>query len=99
MTVINIAVMFAVLYLPLNFLLPSESNAASDSAVSIDGLFKFMTVFGVAITVYVSGYTAYFAFVFAAGPANRSTRSAFRSTMRRNWNSGGRCCRRSCSSC
>jgi cytochrome c oxidase subunit 2 len=68
LTVINVAVMFAVLYLPLNFLLPSESNAASDSAVSIDGLFKFMTVFGVAITVYVSGYTAYFAFVFRRRP-------------------------------
>jgi cytochrome c oxidase subunit 2 len=64
LTIINIAITFAVLYLPLNFLLPSESNAASDSAVSIDALFKFMTVFGAAITVYVTGYTIYFAFVF-----------------------------------
>jgi cytochrome c oxidase subunit 2 len=64
MTVVNVAVMFAVLYLPLNFLLPSESNPASDSAASIDWLFKFMTVFGVAITVYVTGYTIYFAIAF-----------------------------------
>ena len=64
LTIINIAIVFAVLYLPLDFLLPSESNAASDSAVSIDALFKFMTVFGAAITVYVTGYTIYFAYVF-----------------------------------
>jgi cytochrome c oxidase subunit 2 len=64
MTIINIAIALAVIYLPLNFLLPSESNPASDSAVGIDGLFKFMTVFGVAITLYVTGYTAYFAWVF-----------------------------------
>ena len=63
MTLVNVAIAFAVLYLPLNFLLPSESNAASDSAVSIDALFKFMTVFGAAITIYVSGYTVYFASV------------------------------------
>lgn len=64
LTIINVAAALAALYLPLNFLLPSESNPASDSAVSIDALFKFMTVFGVAITVYVTGYTMYFAWVF-----------------------------------
>jgi cytochrome c oxidase subunit 2 len=68
MTIINVAVALAVCYLPLDFLLPSESNPASDSAVSIDWLFKFMTVFGVAITVYVSGYVAYFAWVFRRRP-------------------------------
>jgi cytochrome c oxidase subunit 2 len=64
LTVINVAIALAVLYLPLNYLLPSESNPASDSAVGIDALFKFMTVFGSAITIYVSGYTGYFAIVF-----------------------------------
>jgi cytochrome c oxidase subunit 2 len=64
MTIINVAIALFVIYQPLNFLLPSESNPASDSAVSIDALFKFMTVFGAAITIYVTGYTAYFAFVF-----------------------------------
>ena len=64
LTIINVALALATLYLPLNFLLPSESNPASDSAASIDALFKFMTVFGVAITIYVTGYTAYFAWVF-----------------------------------
>ena len=57
MTIINVAIALAVIFLPLNFLLPSESNPASDSAVGIDALFKFMTVFGSAITIYVSGYT------------------------------------------
>jgi len=64
LTIVNIAMTLAVLYLPLDFLLPSESNAASDSALAVDGLFKFMTVFGVAITIYVTGYVAYFAWVF-----------------------------------
>jgi cytochrome c oxidase subunit 2 len=64
LTLINLAITFAVLYLPLNFVLPSETNPASDSAVGIDWLFKFMTVFGAAITIYVSGYTLYFAWVF-----------------------------------
>jgi len=66
LTIINIAIIYAVLYLPLNFFLPSESNPASDSAVGVDALFKFMTVFGAAITVYVTGYTAYFAIVPAS---------------------------------
>ena len=64
MTIINVAFALAALYMPLDFLLPSEANPASDSAVSIDALFKFMTVFGVAITIYVTGYTMYFAWVF-----------------------------------
>jgi cytochrome c oxidase subunit 2 len=64
LTLINIALALAVMYLPLNFVLPSETNPASDSAVGVDWLFKFMTVFGAAITIYVSGYTVYFAWVF-----------------------------------
>jgi cytochrome c oxidase subunit 2 len=68
LTIVNIAIALAVLYLPLDFILPSESNAASDSAIAVDGLFKFMTVFGVAITIYVSGYVAYFAYVFRRRP-------------------------------
>jgi cytochrome c oxidase subunit II len=68
MTVLNVVIALAVLYLPLDFLLPSEWNAASDSAVSIDALFKFMTVFGAAITVYVNGYCVYFAYVFRRRP-------------------------------
>jgi cytochrome c oxidase subunit 2 len=64
LTLINLAIALVTLYAPLNFVLPAESNPASDSAVGIDALFKFMTVFGAAITIYVTGYTAYFAFVF-----------------------------------
>jgi cytochrome c oxidase subunit 2 len=64
LTIINVAIALVTLYAPLDFVLPSESNAASDSAVSIDALFKFMTVFGAAITIYVTGYTAYFAWIF-----------------------------------
>jgi cytochrome c oxidase subunit 2 len=64
MTLINIAIAWAVLAFPLDYLLPSESAEASNTAFNVDALFKFMTVFGAAITIYVSGYTAYFAWAF-----------------------------------
>ena len=66
MTVINIALGIAICYLPLDFLLPAESNPVSNNAASVDFLFKFMTVFGVAIAVYVNGYVLYFAVAFRA---------------------------------
>ena len=68
MTVVNgaigLAIGLAIGYGSLDFILPSASNPASDSAVSIDWLFKFMLIFGAAITLYVHGYVIYFAIVF-----------------------------------
>jgi len=64
MTIFNIAVAIWVIVGHLDFLLPSESNPASNSAANVDALFKFMTVFAVAITVYVNGYSIYFAIAF-----------------------------------
>ena len=94
MTVVNAAIGLAIGYGSLNFILPSASasNPASDSAVSIDWLFKFMLIFGAAITLYVHGYVIYFAIVFRRRAARRSTPSASRSTMLRSWSCGGPCC-------
>jgi cytochrome c oxidase subunit 2 len=66
MTIINVILGIAVCYLPLDFLLPAESNPVSNNAAAVDFLFKFMTVFGVAITVYVNGYVIYFAYAYRA---------------------------------
>jgi cytochrome c oxidase subunit 2 len=64
MTVVNIALGFWIGNASIDFMLPSASNPASDSAVSIDWLFKFMLIFGAAITIYVHGYVIYFIVVF-----------------------------------
>jgi len=66
MTVINVLLGIAICYLPLDFLLPAESNPVSNNAGAVDFLFKFMSVFGLAITVYVNGYVVYFAVVYRA---------------------------------
>jgi cytochrome c oxidase subunit 2 len=61
------------LYGPLDGILPQASAPVSDSADHVDALFKFMSVFGSAICIYVGGYVVYFAWVFrrrAGEPAN-----------------------------
>lgn len=60
MTAINIIWGFFVTNLDFGTLIPE----ASDRAVDIDNLFKFMAVFGGAITVYVTGYIVYFCIVW-----------------------------------
>jgi cytochrome c oxidase subunit 2 len=69
LTVINIAVAVLILYAPLDFFLPGESNEVADRAGDIDALFKFMAVFGFAIFTYVAGYVIYFAVVFRRRPS------------------------------
>lgn len=64
MTLVNVAFTVWVLTANLDWLLPGASNTASDTAYSIDGLFKFMAVFCFAICIYVNGYVLYFAIVF-----------------------------------
>lgn len=68
LTLINIAVALYFLYGDIDWLLPQGNNPVSDSALGVDSLFKFMSVFGSAITVYVCGYVAYFAYTFRRLP-------------------------------
>lgn len=66
MAVISVVLGWAVCYFPLDFLLPSETNPVSSNAAAVDFLFKFMSVFAIAIMVFVNGYVLYFAIVFRA---------------------------------
>lgn len=61
---IDVLVALLILYAPLDWLVPAASLPAADSTLSIDGLFKFMGVFGFAISFDVTAYVLYFAIVF-----------------------------------
>lgn len=50
----------------IDWLLPAASNPVADRASDIDGLFKFMAVFGNGIFIFVAGYVIYFAIAFRA---------------------------------
>lgn len=52
----------------IDWLLPSASQPVSDRASDVDGLFKFMAVFGGDIMLIVAGYVIYFAIAFRARP-------------------------------
>jgi cytochrome c oxidase subunit 2 len=50
----------------IDWLLPSASQPFSDAVYDIDGLFKFMAVFGGDIMIIVAGYVIYFSIAFRA---------------------------------
>lgn len=50
----------------IDWMMPGSSQPVADRAYDIDGLFKFMCVFGGAIMYFVGGYVIYFAIVFRA---------------------------------
>jgi cytochrome c oxidase subunit II len=54
------------LYGNIDWLMPSSSNPATDRAMDVDGLFKFMAVFGNGIMILVAGYVIYFSIAFRA---------------------------------
>lgn len=56
------------LYGNIDWLMPGASQPVADRASDIDGLFKFMAVFGIGILIFVTGYVIYFAVVFRARP-------------------------------
>lgn len=60
MTVLNIVIGFAIGAVQIERILPEAAKPAAE----IDWLFKFMAIFGSAITLYVWGYIIYFAVVF-----------------------------------
>jgi len=70
---LSVIAALAVLYLPLDAILPGESHEVTDRAADIDGLFKFMAVFGDAIFIYVTGYVIYFAIVFRRRPGESAS--------------------------
>ena len=64
MALLSVVVGYLILTAPLDWILPGASNPAADRASDIDGLIKFMSVFGAAIFFFVAGYVIYFAVVF-----------------------------------
>jgi cytochrome c oxidase subunit 2 len=50
----------------IDWLMPGASHPVSDRASDVDGLFKFMAVFGNGIMIIVAGYVIYFAIAFRA---------------------------------
>ncbi len=54
------------MYGNIDWLMPGASVPVTDRASDIDGLFKFMAVFGNSIMIFVGGYVIYFAIAFRA---------------------------------
>lgn len=54
------------LYGNIDWIMPGASIPVADRASDIDGLFKFMAVFGNGIMIFVGGYVLYFAWAFRA---------------------------------
>jgi cytochrome c oxidase subunit 2 len=66
LTLLSIANALYFMYGSIDWMMPGASHPVADRAADIDGLFKFMAVFGGAICIYVSGYVIYFGIVFRA---------------------------------
>ncbi len=63
---LSIANAWYFLYGNIDWILPGASQPVTDRASDIDGLFKFMAVFGNGILIFVAGYVIYFAIAFRA---------------------------------
>jgi cytochrome c oxidase subunit II len=66
LTLLSLVNAWYFLYGSIDWLMPGASHPVADRAADIDGLFKFMAVFGNAILFFVAGYVIYFAIVFRA---------------------------------
>jgi cytochrome c oxidase subunit 2 len=66
LTVLSLISTWYFMYGQLDWIMPGITHPVADSAAGIDGLFKFMAIFGNAIFIYVSGYVIYFSVVFRA---------------------------------
>lgn len=66
LSVLSIANALYFLYGNIDWIMPGASNPVADRASDIDGLFKFMAVFGNGIMIFVAGYVIYFAWAFRA---------------------------------
>jgi len=56
------------MYGNIDWLMPGSAVPVSDRTYDVDGLFKFMSIFGNAILIFVTGYVIYFAIAFRAKP-------------------------------
>jgi cytochrome c oxidase subunit II len=68
LTLLNVILTVVIILLPMDYLLPGASLHVADRGDDIDFLYKFMSVFGNAIFVYVVGYIIYFAIAFRRRP-------------------------------
>jgi cytochrome c oxidase subunit 2 len=66
LTVLSLVNAWYFLFGNIDWIMPGASHPVADRASDIDGLFKFMAVFGGGITIFVTGYVIYFAIVFRA---------------------------------
>jgi len=66
LVLLSIANAWYFLYGNIDWLMPGSSLPVADRASDIDGLFKFMAVFGNGIMIFVGGYVIYFAIAFRA---------------------------------
>lgn len=66
LTLLSLANAWYFLFGNIDWLMPGASHPVADRASDIDGLFKFMAVFGIGILIFVTGYVIYFAIVFRA---------------------------------
>jgi cytochrome c oxidase subunit 2 len=73
MTIVNVLVALYILFGNLDWVLPAGHVPVGDTTEEVDGIFKFMAVFGSAITVYVTGYVFYFAIVFRRRPGEAAS--------------------------
>ena len=64
LTLLGIVSGILIAVLPLDYLLPSSSLNVTDRGADIDFLFRFMSIIGNAIFVYVTGFVIYFAIAF-----------------------------------
>ena len=68
LAVLSIASTLYFLYGDINWLMPGASSPLTDRTSDVDGLFKFMSVFGSIIMIFVAGYVIYFSIAFRARP-------------------------------
>ncbi len=66
LAVLSIGNAWYFLYGSIDWMMPGASQPVADRASDVDGLFKFMGVFGTAIFIFVAGYVIYFAIAFRA---------------------------------
>jgi cytochrome c oxidase subunit 2 len=66
LALLSVANAWYFMYGNLDWLLPGASVPVADQASYVDGLFKFMAIFGNAIMIFVAGYVIYFAIAFRA---------------------------------
>jgi len=66
LTLISLVNAWYFLFGSIDWIMPGSTNPVANVTYDIDGLFKFMAVFGGAICIYVTGYVIYFSIAYRA---------------------------------